>query len=124
MPTHNAAIRIEMSDDVMRAQKGGRTKVLVLAIITALIGGFVGFEAGEALLGIQPVEAVQHLRVAQPGHLAVGGDIASATAGDDADVAARQPRLGERLARRHIRELGRPSHEARMLLVDQELAPI
>ena len=43
-----AAIRIEMSDDVMRAQKGGRTKVLVLAIITALIGGFVGFTLGGA----------------------------------------------------------------------------
>jgi hypothetical protein len=44
----SAAIRIEMSDDVMRAQKGGRTKVLVLAIITALIGGFVGFTLGGA----------------------------------------------------------------------------
>jgi len=43
-----AAIRIEMSDDVMRAQKGGRTKVLVLAVITALLGGFVGFTLGGA----------------------------------------------------------------------------
>jgi len=43
-----AAIRIEMSDDVMRAQKGGRTKVLVLAVITAVIGGFVGFTLGGA----------------------------------------------------------------------------
>ena len=43
-----AAIRIDMSDDVMRAQKGGRTKILVLAIITALIGGFVGFTLGGA----------------------------------------------------------------------------
>jgi hypothetical protein len=42
------SIRIEMSDDVMRAQKGGRTKVLVLAIITALLGGFVGFTLGGA----------------------------------------------------------------------------
>ncbi len=42
------AIRIEMSDDVMRAQKGGRTKVMVLAIITAIIGGFVGFTLGGA----------------------------------------------------------------------------
>jgi hypothetical protein len=44
----SAAIRIDMSDDVMRAQKGGKTKVLVLAIITALIGGFVGFTLGGA----------------------------------------------------------------------------
>jgi hypothetical protein len=43
-----ASIRIEMSDDVMRAQKGGRTKVLVLAIITAILGGFVGFTLGGA----------------------------------------------------------------------------
>ena len=38
-----AAIRIELSDDVVAAQKGGRTKVLVLALVTAFIGGFVGF---------------------------------------------------------------------------------
>src|SRR6187551_2695786 len=44
----SAAIRIEMSDDVMRAQKGGRTKVLVLAIVTAFLGGFVGFTLGGA----------------------------------------------------------------------------
>ena len=42
------SIRIDMSDDVMRAQKGGRTKVMVLAIITAVIGGFVGFTLGGA----------------------------------------------------------------------------
>jgi hypothetical protein len=41
-----ATIRIEMGDDVMRAQKGGKTKVLVLAIVTAAIGGFVGFTLG------------------------------------------------------------------------------
>lgn len=42
------SIRIDMSDDVMRAQKGGRTKVLVLAIVTAVLGGFVGFTLGGA----------------------------------------------------------------------------
>lgn len=41
-----AAIRIELSDDVVRAQKGGRSKVLVLALVTAVIGGFVGFTLG------------------------------------------------------------------------------
>jgi hypothetical protein len=41
-----AAIRIELSDDVVRAQAGGRTKVLVLAAITALIGIGVGFALG------------------------------------------------------------------------------
>jgi hypothetical protein len=42
------SIRIDMSDDVMRAQKGGRTKVMVLAVITAVIGGFIGFTMGGA----------------------------------------------------------------------------
>ncbi|HEX2870391.1 MAG TPA: hypothetical protein VHP33_04030, partial [Polyangiaceae bacterium] len=43
-----AAIRIEMSDDVMRAQKGGRTKVMVLAAITCAIGIGIGFTLGGA----------------------------------------------------------------------------
>jgi len=41
-----AAIRIELSDDVVRAQRGGRTKVLVLAAVTALLGAGVGFALG------------------------------------------------------------------------------
>ncbi len=41
-----AAIRIELSDEVVRAQGRGKTKVLVLAIITAGLGGFVGFALG------------------------------------------------------------------------------
>jgi len=41
-------IRIEMGDDVMRAHRGGKVKVLVLAIVTAGIGGFVGFTLGGA----------------------------------------------------------------------------
>jgi hypothetical protein len=42
------AIRIDMSDDVMRAQQGGRTKILVLALVTALIGAGIGFTLGGA----------------------------------------------------------------------------
>jgi hypothetical protein len=42
------AIKIELSDEVVRAQKSGKTKVLVLAIITAVVGGFVGFTLGGA----------------------------------------------------------------------------
>jgi hypothetical protein len=41
-------IRIDMGDDVMRAQRGGKMKVLVLALITAGIGGFIGFTLGGA----------------------------------------------------------------------------
>ena len=41
-----AAIRIEMSDDVMHAQQGRGKKVLVLAAVAALIGIGIGFALG------------------------------------------------------------------------------
>jgi hypothetical protein len=41
-----AEIKVELSDEVVRAQGRGKTKVLVLAIITAALGGFVGFTLG------------------------------------------------------------------------------
>jgi hypothetical protein len=41
-------IRIEMGDDVVRANRGGKMKVFVLSLITAGIGGFVGFTLGGA----------------------------------------------------------------------------
>jgi hypothetical protein len=41
-------IRVELGDDIVRANRGGKMKVLVLAIITAGIGGFVGFTLGGA----------------------------------------------------------------------------
>jgi hypothetical protein len=41
-----ATIRFEMSDEVMNAQKGGKTKIMMLALATAVIGGFVGFTLG------------------------------------------------------------------------------
>ncbi|HKY37376.1 MAG TPA: hypothetical protein VJN18_15645 [Polyangiaceae bacterium] len=40
------AITVELSDEVVRAQGRGKAKVLVLAIITAALGGFVGFTLG------------------------------------------------------------------------------
>ena len=40
------AIKIEMSDEFVAAQKSGRTKVLVLAIFTAGIGAGLGFAGG------------------------------------------------------------------------------
>ncbi|HEX3777750.1 MAG TPA: hypothetical protein VHV51_24955 [Polyangiaceae bacterium] len=41
-----AAIKIEMSDEFIRAQKSGRTKVLVLCLITAGLGAALGFAGG------------------------------------------------------------------------------
>jgi hypothetical protein len=40
------AIKIEMSEEVVQAQKKGRSRVLMLAGITAFIGGIIGFAFG------------------------------------------------------------------------------
>jgi hypothetical protein len=45
-PAQAATIRFEMSDDVAQAQAGGRKKTLMLAVATAIVGGFVGFTLG------------------------------------------------------------------------------
>ena len=41
-----AAIKIEMDDEFVRAQKSGRSKVFVLCIVTAAIGAGIGFAGG------------------------------------------------------------------------------
>jgi hypothetical protein len=46
MRAEPTAIKIEMSDEVRQAQARGRSKVLVLAAATALVGGLVGFTFG------------------------------------------------------------------------------
>lgn len=45
-PAKPTAIRIEMGEEVMAAQRAGRKKVLVLAVIAAIVGGGVGFTVG------------------------------------------------------------------------------
>ena len=40
------SIKIEMDDEFVRAQKSGRSKVLVLSVITAIIGAGIGFAVG------------------------------------------------------------------------------
>jgi hypothetical protein len=42
------AIKVEMSEEVVQAQKRGRSKVMMLAAVTAVVGGFVGFASGSA----------------------------------------------------------------------------
>ncbi len=41
-----AAIKVEMSEEIVQAQKKGRAKVVVLALVTAAIGGLVGYTVG------------------------------------------------------------------------------
>ncbi|MBX3127102.1 MAG: hypothetical protein KF718_10315 [Polyangiaceae bacterium] len=41
-----AAIKIEMSEEVVQAQKKGRAKVVVLAFVACVVGGVVGYAVG------------------------------------------------------------------------------
>jgi hypothetical protein len=43
------AIKVEMSEEVMQAQKKGRTKIMVLAAVTALVGSFIGYAVGSGV---------------------------------------------------------------------------
>jgi hypothetical protein len=40
------AIKVEISEDVIRAQRRGKGRILALAIVTAAVGGIVGFTVG------------------------------------------------------------------------------
>src|SRR5688572_24737306 len=42
------SIKVEMSEEVVQAQKKGRSKIMILAAVTAVIGGFMGFAVGSA----------------------------------------------------------------------------
>jgi len=46
-PARPQAIRIELGEEVVEAQRRGRKKVVLLSLITALIGGGIGFMVGE-----------------------------------------------------------------------------
>ncbi len=45
-PSRPAAIRVEMGEEVREAQRRGRSRVLVLALVTAIVGGVIGFAFG------------------------------------------------------------------------------
>jgi hypothetical protein len=45
-PARQQAIRIEIGEEVHEARRSGRKKIAVLAFVTAIIGGFVGFAVG------------------------------------------------------------------------------
>jgi hypothetical protein len=44
--TEPAAIKVEISEEVVRAQRKGKGRVIALAVITAAVGGLVGFTIG------------------------------------------------------------------------------
>jgi hypothetical protein len=43
------AIKVEMSEEVMQAQKRGRAKIIALAAVTALVGAFLGYAIGSGV---------------------------------------------------------------------------
>jgi hypothetical protein len=42
------SIKIELSDEVLHAQKSGKTKILALSVVVAAVGGLIGFTLGGA----------------------------------------------------------------------------
>jgi hypothetical protein len=43
------AIKVEVDASAVRAHRTGRTKIMVLAIVTAIVGGFLGFSFGSGV---------------------------------------------------------------------------
>jgi hypothetical protein len=76
------AIKIEMSDEFVAAQKSGRTKVLVLCIITAGLGGGLGFAGG----GISERNKAAEAAVEGAGELVKKVDDSTKIANDLADI--------------------------------------
>jgi hypothetical protein len=76
------AIKIEMSDEFVAAQKSGRTKVLVLAIFTAGIGAALGFAGG----GISERNKAADAAVVGAGELNKKVEATNAKANELADV--------------------------------------
>src|SRR5450432_970546 len=76
------AIKIEMSDEFVAAQKSGRTKVLVLAIFTAGIGAALGFAGG----GISERNKAADAAVEGAGELTKKVDATNVKANELADV--------------------------------------
>jgi hypothetical protein len=76
------SIKIEMSDEFVAAQKSGRTKVLVLCIITAGLGGALGFAGG----GISERNKAAEAAVEGAGELTKKVDETTAKANELADI--------------------------------------
>src|SRR5450432_1433018 len=76
------SIKIEMSDEFVQAQKSGRTKVFVLCIVTAGLGGALGFAGG----GISERNKAADAAVEGAGELSKKVDETNTKANELADV--------------------------------------
>ncbi len=76
------SIKIEMSDEFVAAQKSGRTKVLVLCIVTAGLGGALGFAGG----GISERNKAAEAAVEGAGELTKKVDETTTKANELADI--------------------------------------
>ncbi len=77
-----AAIKIEMDDEFVRAQKSGRSKVLILSLFTAAIGAGIGFAGG----GISERNKAADAAVVGAADLTTKVDATSKKAAELADV--------------------------------------
>jgi len=76
------SIKIEMDDEFVRAQKSGRSKILILSVVTALIGGALGFAGG----GISERNKAADAAVIGAGELATKVEATTKKASELADV--------------------------------------
>jgi hypothetical protein len=76
------SIKIEMDDEFVRAQKSGRSKVLVLSIFTAAIGAGLGFAGG----GISERNKAADAAVTGAGELSTKVEATSKKASELADI--------------------------------------
>lgn len=74
------AIKIEMSEEVVAAQKKGRTRVIALAAVTALVGAVLGYAVGgRAEAGKQQTAALEGAKILK-GEVAKANETAAALA--------------------------------------------
>ena len=76
------AITIEMDDEFVRAQKSGRSKVLILALVTAAIGAGLGFAGG----GISERNKAADAAVVGAGELSTKVEATTKKAAELADI--------------------------------------
>ncbi len=79
-----AAIKVEMSEEVMRAQKKGKLSMVVIGVVGAAVGGLLGFTMGDRLAA----NAGAKVAIEDAGRLAKEIDTANAEAESLAEVLA------------------------------------
>jgi hypothetical protein len=98
------AIKIEMSEEVVQAQKRGRNKVVVLAAVTAAVGGLLGFATGSGVERGKGVDAA--IEGAQDLAKELDGATAQAEALADVLKSAREKLSSQKFPEEELSKLG------------------